>query len=102
MRRALPLLILGLTGCLTTAESPAAQLGEAQRLLEETQPNPRCASLLDEAAAAVDYASFEQRAPDGRRLGAYRAETALYKARQAAAACAGHSGRPPTFTRAAP
>lgn len=88
MRPVAPLLALSLTGCLATAEGPASQLGEAQRLIEETHANPRCASLLDEATAAVDYASFEQGSADGRRLSAYRAEAALYKARQAAAACA--------------
>jgi hypothetical protein len=79
--------LAGLCGCMAT-EDPTAQLGEAQRLLDAVQPSDRCASLVTEALAAVDYARFEESAPDGRRFGAYRAEAALYKARQAAAACA--------------
>lgn len=75
-------LALGAAGC--AAATPAGKLSEARSLLDEARHRPAAdAAAITEAAAALEFAEFEERLAPGNRLGEVRAERALFKARSA-------------------
>lgn len=79
------------TGCATASTS--GKLLEAKTLLEQARHQPSAQSADDaitEAAAAIDFAEFEERQAPGHPLAKLRAERALGKARSALFASAGH------------
>lgn len=84
------LVTLAATGCSTVSTS--GKLLEARSLLEQARHRPLAQSAdpaIVEAAAAIDFAEFEEQQRPGNPLASQRADRALGKARSALIASEG-------------